>query len=90
MLSGLILVGVEPNWQQIVVATLRNCRRSTRIRQDSKRAMSWEVVAKDRRRLYAVEAISKRYGSVVALENVDFSVDTGEVVGLVGDNAAGK
>lgn len=68
----------------------RNCRWSTRIRQDSKRTMSREEAAKDRRRLYAVEAISKRYGSVVALENVDFSVDTGEVVGLVGDNGAGK
>jgi simple sugar transport system ATP-binding protein len=48
-----------------------------------------EEVAKDRR-LYAVEGISKRYGNVVALESVDFSVDAGEVVGLVGDNGAGK
>ena len=51
--------------------------------------MNREEVAKDRR-LYAVEGISKRYGSVVALESVDFSVDAGEVVGLVGDNGAGK
>ncbi len=34
--------------------------------------------------------ISKRYGGVQALQGVDFSVDRGEVVGLVGDNAAGK
>ncbi|MBV8375704.1 MAG: sugar ABC transporter ATP-binding protein [Verrucomicrobia bacterium] len=51
--------------------------------------MKRDEVAKDRR-LYAVEGISKRYGNVVALENADFSVDTGEVVGLVGDNGAGK
>ena len=44
----------------------------------------------DHRRLYAVEGISKRYGNVVALDNVDFAVAAGEVVGLVGDNGAGK
>jgi ABC-type sugar transport system ATPase subunit len=52
--------------------------------------MKQEDVAKDRRRLYAVEGISKRYGNVIALESVDFSVAAGEVVGLVGDDGAGK
>jgi simple sugar transport system ATP-binding protein len=52
--------------------------------------MSREAITKGRHRLYAVEGVSKRYGNIVALENVDFSVDTGEVVGLVGDNGAGK
>jgi simple sugar transport system ATP-binding protein len=40
--------------------------------------------------LYEARDIGKRYGSVVALENVRFSVAKGEVVGLVGDNGAGK
>jgi D-xylose transport system ATP-binding protein len=34
--------------------------------------------------------ISKRYGPVHALDEVDLSVDAGEVVALVGDNGAGK
>jgi simple sugar transport system ATP-binding protein len=34
--------------------------------------------------------ISKTFGAVRALQNVDFEVMPGEVVGLVGDNAAGK
>jgi ABC-type sugar transport system ATPase subunit len=40
----------------------------------------------------AVEArgISKRFGSVVALHNVDYEVYPGEVAALIGDNGAGK
>ncbi|HVC25470.1 MAG TPA: ATP-binding cassette domain-containing protein [Acidimicrobiales bacterium] len=34
--------------------------------------------------------VSKRYGSIHALREVDMSIYAGEVVGLVGDNGAGK
>jgi D-xylose transport system ATP-binding protein len=34
--------------------------------------------------------VQKRFGSVVALGGVDFEVDAGEVMALVGDNGAGK
>lgn len=37
-----------------------------------------------------VESLSKRYGSVVALDAVDLRVFPGEVVALVGPNGAGK
>lgn len=40
--------------------------------------------------IYQAVGVSKSYGSVVALENVDISLHAGEVVGLVGDNGAGK
>src|SRR5436309_11224008 len=37
-----------------------------------------------------MRGISKRFGAVQALTDVDFEVYAGEVVGLVGDNGAGK
>src|SRR5664279_1978600 len=40
--------------------------------------------------LLELEGVSKRFGPVQALDRVDFSVNAGEVVGLVGDNGAGK
>jgi D-xylose transport system ATP-binding protein len=40
--------------------------------------------------LLELDGVSKRFGPVQALDRVDFTVNAGEVVGLVGDNGAGK
>lgn len=37
-----------------------------------------------------VKSISKHFGGVIALDNVDFKLMKGEVLGIVGDNGAGK
>ena len=40
--------------------------------------------------LFEVHGISKRFGRIQALSNVDFQVRAGEVLGLIGPNGAGK
>lgn len=37
-----------------------------------------------------VSALRKRYGGKVAVEDVSFTVDQGEIFGIVGPNGAGK
>lgn len=47
--------------------------------------------AKDKNKnLLEVRGVSKFFGGLTALNNVDFSVHPGEVVALLGDNGAGK
>jgi branched-chain amino acid transport system ATP-binding protein len=40
--------------------------------------------------LLEVEKVTRRFGGIVALDEVDFDVDQGEIVGLIGPNGAGK
>jgi len=40
--------------------------------------------------LLAVRGISKRFGAVQALSDVDLEIAAGEIVGLIGSNGAGK
>ncbi len=43
-----------------------------------------------KKNIVKMEKIEKWYGKVHALRGIDFSVDEGEIVGLIGENGAGK
>jgi len=53
-------------------------------------SMTHPRVGRARERVLTVRGIGKRFGAVRALTDVDFWVNEGEVVALVGDNGAGK
>jgi len=40
--------------------------------------------------IVAMRGLTKRYGSIEALSDIDFHISAGEAVGLLGDNGAGK
>ena len=52
--------------------------------------MTTSTTAQTRQKVIELRGVSKSFGGVQALTNVDMHLYPGEVVGLVGDNGAGK
>lgn len=41
-------------------------------------------------KIISAQNVSKHYGKKIALDNINFSIETGKIVGLIGPNGAGK
>lgn len=57
---------------------------------DGDRYMSENTVAQGQNSLVWMEKITKKFGTITALQDVDFGVEKAEVRALLGDNGAGK
>ena len=79
-----VLRGVQAVLQVVVLAAVE--ARLARLHRSSRRARS---LVSDTP-LLEIRDLSKTFGSVQALTDVDFEVRVGEVMALVGDNGAGK
>ena len=58
--------------------------------QTESRPDALEVVSTIGKRLLTVDNVSKNFGGLMALNQVSFSVKSGEILGLIGPNGAGK
>ena len=52
--------------------------------------MSEEHNNEEEKFVIQVENITKKYGSFIAVDNINFEIDEGEIVGFLGPNGAGK
>jgi simple sugar transport system ATP-binding protein len=51
---------------------------------------SWDGGPENRMAVLELKHISKHFGAIEAVKDVSFSLEAGEVIGLMGDNGAGK
>ena len=71
--------------------TARLCRTGMKTKQNQENsAMSTETVEKFSGPVIKMEHLTKRYGSLTALEDANLEIGHGEIVGLLGPNGAGK
>ena len=53
-------------------------------------AIAAKAASEERAAVLQLEGVSKDFGAIRALSEIDLTINAGDVVGLMGDNGAGK
>jgi len=89
----LILVTQQPRGITGLFDAIRNRMRPNTVTEEAHEAhLEREPFSAQRPsgRLLDVETVTRRFGSITAVEEASLTVDAGEIVGLIGPNGAGK
>ncbi len=86
----LVLTPTPPRFEDSFVARLRVQRGDARLPASAVAVPGPPPARKRAREVIAVEHLTCRFGAFVAVEDVSFTVASGEIFGLLGANGAGK
>lgn len=82
---------LEPRFEDAFVLQLREQTQAPDAKQSTKPAPAQEVTPlKTHQDIIAVSNLTRRFGSFIAVDAISFSVQRGEIFGLLGANGAGK
>ena len=88
--TGLVMLNVDAFWQFIVVGTVVIVAVLIDQSRDLIIGRAREAGQAMSEPLLSIRNLTKRFGGLVAVDDVSLDVRRGEVVGLLGDNGAGK
>jgi len=84
--SGITIEAMPPRFEDAFVARLKKPHDGSQARL----GMALKIDANDDQEVIRVDRLQRRFGDFIAVNNVSFKVNRGEIFGLLGANGAGK